>query len=209
MSDFVTDISIPVPPEPPQPPLMGRPTLPRRPGFPGRRPIGPTMPQLPLGSIIAFAGKLAHVPDPPQHETDVEPLGWLKCDGRELFVVEYPDLFETIGYLYGGSGDKFNIPDYQGYFLRGVDEKGDIDKDRKDREVGSIQEDALQTHAHNYKLVSLSGVSTPGSAAGIPPSATKPTDNGPITALGKPAVKVSDNETRSINIYVYFLIKAF
>jgi hypothetical protein len=211
MSDFITDLSIPVPPDPPEPPLLGRPTRPRHPGFPGRHPVGPGQSSLPVGSIIAFAGKLAHVPNPPQHETDVEPLGWLKCDGKLLFIAEYPDLFEVIGYQYSKSksGDQFNLPDYQGYFLRGVDETGDIDKDRKNREVGSIQESAIQDHVHNYNAVKLAAASTPPSTgAGPPPPALEPTE-GPIAQKGKPKLIVSDNETRPVNIYVYFLIKAF
>jgi microcystin-dependent protein len=210
MSDFINDLSIPVPPEPPEPPLLARPGWPQRPVFPGPSPIGPGQPSLPIGSIIAFAGQIADVPNPPQHQTDIEPLGWLKCDGRSLYIVEYADLFEAIGYRYSEtkSGDRFNVPDYQGYFLRGVDESGKVDKDRTDREVGSLQDDALQAHAHNYQAVKFAAVSQPDTGAGPPPASPEPTD-GPITQKGKPQVKVSDNETRPVNIYVYFLIKAF
>jgi microcystin-dependent protein len=38
-------------------------------------------------------------------------FGWLLCDGRSLSVNDYPDLFELIGYNFGGSGNTFNIPD--------------------------------------------------------------------------------------------------
>jgi microcystin-dependent protein len=47
-----------------------------------------------------------------------EPNGWLDCNGRVLSVVVYADLFNAIGYTYGGvySGSdlSFNIPDMQG-----------------------------------------------------------------------------------------------
>ena len=36
---------------------------------------------------------------------------WLLCDGRSLRVDEYPDLFDLIGYAYGGRGETFKIPD--------------------------------------------------------------------------------------------------
>lgn len=40
-----------------------------------------------------------------------EPVNFLFADGRELNKYEYPELFNIIGYLYGGSGDIFNLPD--------------------------------------------------------------------------------------------------
>lgn len=42
------------------------------------------------------------------------PSDWMREDGRSLNKREYPDLFNVIGYTYGGSGDNFNIPDSRG-----------------------------------------------------------------------------------------------
>lgn len=48
------------------------------------------------------------------------PIGYLKCDGSSLLREDYADLFEKIGTTYGAADDyHFNIPDYQGVFLRG------------------------------------------------------------------------------------------
>lgn len=48
------------------------------------------------------------------------PIGYLKCDGSSLLREDYTDLFEKIGTTYGAVDDyHFNIPDYQGVFLRG------------------------------------------------------------------------------------------
>ena len=48
------------------------------------------------------------------------PVGYLKCDGSSLLRKDYADLFEKIGTTYGAADDyHFNIPDYQGVFLRG------------------------------------------------------------------------------------------
>lgn len=41
-------------------------------------------------------------------------LGWLKCDGRDLSVSEYYQLWRVIGYSFGGSNDMFMLPDAQG-----------------------------------------------------------------------------------------------
>jgi hypothetical protein len=71
----------------------------------------------PIGSIIAYAGEITRAWE--------DQNGWLRCDGRELDVStqpDYADLFTAIGFAWGGDGDsKFNVPDLQGLFLRGVD----------------------------------------------------------------------------------------
>ena len=47
-----------------------------------------------------------------------EKAGWLLCDGSSYSTTDYPDLFAVIQYTYGGSGDNFNVPNYQGMFLQ-------------------------------------------------------------------------------------------
>lgn len=48
--------------------------------------------------------------------------GWIECDGRSVSVVNYPQLWESIGNVYGGTGAKsatgvysgnFNLPDFR------------------------------------------------------------------------------------------------
>lgn len=49
------------------------------------------------------------------------PVGYLKCDGSSLLREDYDDLFNAIGTTYGAEDDyHFNLPNYQGAFLRGV-----------------------------------------------------------------------------------------
>jgi microcystin-dependent protein len=40
--------------------------------------------------------------------------GWLKCDGRALNKNEYIRLWNVIGYIHGGSGNTFYLPDCRG-----------------------------------------------------------------------------------------------
>ena len=40
----------------------------------------------------------------------IAPSNWLICDGSNLLVQNYVDLFNIIQYNYGGSDDNFNIP---------------------------------------------------------------------------------------------------
>lgn len=49
------------------------------------------------------------------------PTGYLECDGSSLLREDYDELFDAIGTTYGAADDyHFNLPDYQGVFLRGV-----------------------------------------------------------------------------------------
>ncbi|QFS51866.1 tail fiber protein [Nostoc sphaeroides] len=139
---------------------------------------------LPVGTVVAFAGKIALSPSisPSEYTTyNIEAFGWMVCDGRQLLVSEYPELFAVLGYLYGGEGDMFNIPDYRGLFLRGVDGDANNDPDKSSRKaaaggtqdgVGSIQDDALQTHKHTYSVESPS--TGQGSSAGTAPTPATP-----------------------------------
>jgi microcystin-dependent protein len=38
------------------------------------------------------------------------PAGWLLCDGTSYATATYPALFSAIGYVYGGVGANFNVP---------------------------------------------------------------------------------------------------
>ena len=39
------------------------------------------------------------------------PSGWLFCHGQAVSKTSYADLFNSIGYSFGGIGDNFNLPD--------------------------------------------------------------------------------------------------
>jgi microcystin-dependent protein len=183
---------------------------------------------LPVAALVAFAGQLgAPIPNtanPPtvlttsSNETGpLEAWGWMLCDGRTLSIYQYPELFAALGYLYGGSGDSFNIPDYRGTFWRGIDAGAHADPDVGERThpaggndnsgVGSTQSFALQDHEHSYDAVQTVGSpAPPGNAAGAPPGQPKFTD-GAVTGKLPHKVHVSPNETRPSNIYVNYIIK--
>ena len=46
--------------------------------------------------------------------TDLDHCGWIKCDGRLVNVADFNNLFEVIGYVFGGSGSQFKLPDMRG-----------------------------------------------------------------------------------------------
>lgn len=123
----------------------------------------------PVGTVVAYAGEV---------DANFEELqGWLLCDGRPLSAAgTYQYLSLALGTTYGDGRDEggnqvgdFNLPDYRGYFLRGVDPSGRVDPGsvipNGDRvkpgggatpyiKVGSLQKDDHASHGH--------GISDPG-----------------------------------------------
>lgn len=51
-----------------------------------------------VGTIFGWAGTLPL------------PVGFLRCDGTEHLIADYPQLFAMIGYTYGGTGIRFALP---------------------------------------------------------------------------------------------------
>lgn len=74
---------------------------------------------LPLGSVVAW-------PLPLKDAGDL-PSGWLLCHGGSSYKLDdYPEIAKRIRansnwWPYGSKADTFTVPDYQGYFLRGLD----------------------------------------------------------------------------------------
>jgi microcystin-dependent protein len=113
----------------------------------------------PAGSVIAYAGDV--------NGTTRPPTGWVLCDGSSYAPTGiYSRLFAVIGTTYGGDGvNTFKVPDYRGYFLRGVDQGSGHDPDATSRtsvagttpgatEVGTFEHQQVVSHSH--------GVSDPG-----------------------------------------------
>ncbi len=115
---------------------------------------------VPVGTVIAYAA--------PINAVNPLPDGWLLCDGSPLRKTDYDRLYAAIGTAYGDGRDNdnnkvngfdFNLPDYRGYFLRGVDAKSGHDLEIGARvpqknggnsrdSVGSFQPEALRMHSH-------------------------------------------------------------
>ena len=88
------------------------------------------------------------------------PTGYLICDGSAISRTTYSDLFAIIGVIYGnGDGSTtFNLPDYRGKFLRGLNDGSGNDPDaatRQDRgdgtagdNVGTLQNGEMASHQH-------------------------------------------------------------
>lgn len=199
---------------------FGIPAIPLPPGMVGFNAWSWT----PVGTVTAYAGHLTGKTDPSAADNDLEfqAGGWMLCNGRPLEVLKYPELFNVLGDRYGGEGSgnskTFKIPDYCGMFLRGVDHGSGNDPDVDDRtpppngdkkEVGSTQDDALESHRHCYPKTETTAKPGPsvlailGNTDNTPTSAPKVDKEGGCTDLEN----VSKYETRPKNVYVNFIIK--
>lgn len=88
---------------------------------------------VPPGTIVAYVG-------------DTAPKGWLLCDGKtKLDKPEYADLKKV---LKGAE----NVPNYCGYFLRGLDTAATVDPEGKTRVLGVPQLDMIRTHGHGASV---------------------------------------------------------
>lgn len=171
------------------------------------------------GTVMASAGTTA-------------PTGYLLCDGSAVSRTTYSNLFAIIGITHGqGDGSTtFNLPDYRGRFLRGVDGGIARDPDRTTRtamaaggntgnNVGSIQDDAFQGHFHEWSSTAVMS-QTDGSVTPMNYLTADSTNGGGGTATATfqaqnyvddpktgnhGTVRVS-TESRSKNAYVNYII---
>ncbi len=166
----------------------------------------------PIGSIVVWAGGLATIPS-----------GWLPCDGTEYTSATYPDLATAIGSAHGGDGaTSFFVPDFRGRFLRGVDEGTGRDPDAASRTqpqdgsgnagdgVGSVQSDAFAAHAHGTAInfpFNVPGAGAFGTGShGVFDDVMFGASNGSVNAQNSSLE--GGAESRPVNVYVHFIIRA-
>lgn len=78
------------------------------------------------------------------------PRGWMLCKGQSLNKAQYSQLFELIGYSYGGSGDIFYLPDLQGKFPLGLSNDHTIGSSGGMEKV-TLEEKHIPVHTHISK----------------------------------------------------------
>lgn len=94
----------------------------------------------PIGVVKEWAGLITKVPS-----------DYLPCDGRSLSKNEYPELFDAIGFTYGGLGEEFKLPDFRGRFAVGFDNAKDdynVLGSTGGEEKHTLSTDELPEHKH-------------------------------------------------------------
>lgn len=97
--------------------------------------LDPSPQAAPLGSILMYAGDAGSVP-----------TGWFLCDGSGKSTTTYDDLFDLIGYTYGGTGASFNVPDMRNRLPVGVGGSGWIGAEGENE--GELVADRTIRHTH-------------------------------------------------------------
>ena len=96
---------------------------------------------LPIGAYLSY----------PSQKTI--PAGFLIADGRSLKKAEYTELFDVIGYTYGGSGDNFSLPNFaDGKFMRSIGGNAVA--------LGTAQQDAINTKNLQIRSITTDNVGT-------------------------------------------------
>ena len=172
----------------------------------------------PVGTLLDYAGSAA-------------PSGYLMCDGRSLSTTgTFAALYAVIGYVYGGSGSSFNIPDFRGRFARYSDNMGtalgaagrDTGRVHGSSQTQGTAKNGLTVassatvndpgHSHTY----LGGGNASGSSVGpLFNTNINNTNQPPGTASAQTGISVSvstslsngDSETRPINLSCNKIIK--
>ena len=182
----------------------------------------------PIGTLMMYGGMAKGL-----RLSELLQLGWLLCDGHSYPASEYPDLDKRIKNNFGGDAKAFNVPDLRGRFVRGTDHGRGKDPDASKRTalfpggkpgdaVGSVQAYATRlpmidmltepvaNHTHGAPHLPTDRRETPLSAWGD--NVMSWTDDTKTTSSnGDHDHVVSDGgdaESRPVNIYLYWLIKA-
>lgn len=178
----------------------------------------------PPGQILPYCGASA-------------PTGWLLCNGSAVSRSTYADLYAVIGNTHGeGNGSTtFNVPDFCGRFLRGMDDGQGRDPNAASRTamntggntgdaIGTVQggATALATgssplvlgaddgnHTHDFQVLSSD---TFNGTLNYPwvfrtTASTTDTASSTLSSHSHTITGGGDDETRPVNAYVNFIIK--
>tara|TARA_R100000655_G_scaffold47308_1_gene84373 strand:- start:8733 stop:14021 length:5289 start_codon:yes stop_codon:yes gene_type:complete len=96
-----------------------------------------------IGEVVAWSGLMT--------DSDI-PSGYFLCDGRSLNKNIYASLFAITGYIHGGSGDNFNIPDLRDKFIVGAYSDGSDTTypQVKPSATGGSADAVVVQHNHSY-----------------------------------------------------------
>lgn len=135
------------------------------------------------------------------------PSGWLLCNGSSYDSTNpvYIPLFNVIGNNYGGSSPLFNVPNYQGVFLRGIGSQIISGVNYSGPSLHVAQPDMMQGHKHDYSITNYNFAA--GGTGSYGPTNEVTTQTTAITTDGTNGTPRTGNETRPVNYGVNYIIK--
>ena len=89
--------------------------------------------------------------------TTLPSANFLWCDGSAYPTTQYPSLFSLIGYIYGGAGDTFLVPDLRSRTFVGADLTSTLTTNYQSVAVSSggnktLSVNQLATHSHSISI---------------------------------------------------------
>jgi microcystin-dependent protein len=78
------------------------------------------------------------------------PNNYLLCNGASISTTDYSDLFNLIGYTYGGSGNTFNLPNFESKFPIGANSSNANGNPTSNFTTGNGTTGATNTQAVSY-----------------------------------------------------------
>jgi microcystin-dependent protein len=102
----------------------------------------------PVGTITMFAGSTA-------------PTGWLICNGASYSTGTYANLFAIIGYIYGGLGANFNVPNLVTKFPAGAGGAYALGNSTSFNSM-YISSNQLAPHTHGLSAAGTPTINDPG-----------------------------------------------
>ncbi len=165
----------------------------------------------PIGTIISYGGDTTD-------QTILNTLlgyGWLPCNGSGQMKANYQSLFDAIGTMYGiPTGTDFGLPDLRGMFVRGAG-PAQLGKSLGQSMTGtpkiSIYTSSDGLHHHTPVMPTNShmmDVVSGNNIAAVDPTGAITSDNGAHTHLVDKTAGSGDSESRPVNVYVNYIIRA-
>lgn len=108
-----------------------------------------------LETLTPIVGSIMHYSSGKDLLEDKDiPYGWILCDGRNLKISDYPELYSIIGKTYGQSdSNNFNIPDLRGRVLIGTGKGAGLSDfkigQQGGEEIHYLTQNEIPSHSHS------------------------------------------------------------